>query len=112
MTSSHPLPVACQWFSWLAAALDRRSAPRLALLFLEAVPARGRRTVTTRVRAARLGDPSRPCYTAVAFAPDGASVATTHRGGTIRPWDVVAGRELRRIVSPEEGAWSLVLAPD
>ena len=24
MTSSHPLPVPCQWFSWLAAALDRQ----------------------------------------------------------------------------------------
>ncbi len=36
MTSSHPLPVPCQWFSWLAASLDRRSAPRLALLFLGA----------------------------------------------------------------------------
>lgn len=46
MTSSHPTPAPCQWFSWLAAALDRRSAPRLALLFLGAVLARGRRTVT------------------------------------------------------------------
>ncbi len=35
MTSSHPLPVPCQWFSWLAAALDRRSAPKLALLFAD-----------------------------------------------------------------------------
>ena len=68
MTSSHPLPVPCQWFSWLAAALDRRSAPRLALLFLGAVLARGRRTVTSWIRAARLGDQFRPCYTAVAAA--------------------------------------------
>ena len=29
MTSSHPTPAPCQWFSWLAAALARRSAPRL-----------------------------------------------------------------------------------
>ena len=42
MTSSHPQPVRCQWFSWLAAALDRRSAPTLALVFLGAVLARGR----------------------------------------------------------------------
>ena len=42
MTSSHPLPAPCQWFSRLASALDRRSAPRLALLFLGAVLARGR----------------------------------------------------------------------
>ena len=42
MTSSHPLPAPCQWFARLASALDRRSAPRLALLFLGAVLARGR----------------------------------------------------------------------
>jgi hypothetical protein len=48
MTSSHHDPNPCQWFSRLAAALDRRSAPRLILLFLEAVLARGRRTVTSR----------------------------------------------------------------
>src|SRR4051794_3940805 len=68
MTSSHPTPAPCQWFSWLAAALDRRSAPRLALLFLGAVLARGRRTVTSWIRAARLSDQFRPCYTAVAAA--------------------------------------------
>src|SRR4051794_7501600 len=68
MASSHPLPVPCQWFSWLAAALDRRSAPRLALLFLGAVLARGRRTVTTWIRAAKLGGQYQPCYIAVAAA--------------------------------------------
>jgi hypothetical protein len=68
MTSSHLLPAACQWFSWLAAALDRRSAPRLALLFLGAALARGRRTVTSWIRAARLSDQFRPYYTAVAAA--------------------------------------------
>src|ERR1700736_5727781 len=67
MTSSHPTPPPCpwRWFSWLAAALDRRSAPRLALLFFGAVLARGRRTVTSWIRAARLSDQFRPCYTAV-----------------------------------------------
>lgn len=44
MTSSHPMPVPCQWFSRLSSALDRRSAPGPALLFLGAVLARGRRT--------------------------------------------------------------------
>src|SRR6201995_5593083 len=68
MTSSHPLPVPCQWFSWLAAALDRRSAPRLALLFLGAVLALGRRTVTTWIRAAKLSDRFQSCYIAVAAA--------------------------------------------
>jgi hypothetical protein len=68
MTSSHPLPIPFQWFSWLAAALDRRSAARLALLFFGSVLARGRRTVTSWIRAGRLSDQFRPCYTAVAAA--------------------------------------------
>jgi hypothetical protein len=46
MPSSHPTPAPCHWLSRLASALDPRSAPRLALLLLEAVLARGRRTVT------------------------------------------------------------------
>src|SRR5512146_2576130 len=68
MASSHPTPARCQWFARLASALDRRSAPRLALLFLGAVLACGRRTVTSWIRAARLSDQFRPCYTAVAAA--------------------------------------------
>src|SRR5689334_724529 len=68
MTSSHPTPAPCQWFARLASALDKRSAPRLALLFLGAVLARGRRTVTTWIRAAGLSAAFRPCYTAVAAA--------------------------------------------
>jgi hypothetical protein len=68
MTSSHLMPAPCQWFSRLASALDPRSAPRLALLFLGAVFARDRRTVTTWIRAAKLSDQFRPCYTAVAAA--------------------------------------------
>ncbi|AGA28284.1 hypothetical protein [Singulisphaera acidiphila] len=32
MTSSHPMPTPCQWFAPLAGSLERRSAPRLALL--------------------------------------------------------------------------------
>jgi hypothetical protein len=68
MTSSHPTPAPCQWFPQLASALDRRSAPRLALLLLGAVLARGRRTVTSWIRAAKLSDEFRPCYTAVAAA--------------------------------------------
>jgi hypothetical protein len=68
MISSHPLPAPCQWFARLASALDRRSAPRLALLFLGAVLARGRRTVTSWIRAAGLSGQFRPCYTAVAAA--------------------------------------------
>src|SRR5436305_1776797 len=99
MTSSHPLPVPCQWFSWLAAALDRRSAPRLALLFLGAVIARGRRTVTSWIRAAKLGEQFRPCYTAVAAAGKRA--------------DRVARRLLTEVVRPLlKGAKRLTLALD
>jgi hypothetical protein len=68
MPSSHPLPSSCQWFSRLASALDPRSAPRLAWLFVGAVLARGRRTVTSWIRAAGLSNEFRPCYTTVAAA--------------------------------------------
>ena len=51
MTFSHHDPSPCQWFARLAYALDRRSAPRLVLLFLGAVLARGRRAVTSGIRA-------------------------------------------------------------
>src|SRR6188472_3260164 len=68
MTSSHSTPAPCQWFSRLATALDRRSAPRLALLFLGAVLARGRRTVTSWIRAAGLSDQFRPCTQQIALA--------------------------------------------
>jgi hypothetical protein len=99
MTSSHPLPVPCQWFSLLAASLDRRSAPRLALLFLGAVLARGRRTVTTWIRAARLSDQYQPCYVAVAAAGKRA--------------DRIARRLLTEVVRPlPNGAERLTLALD
>src|SRR4051794_40083672 len=68
MTSSQPPAGTCQWFSQLARPLDRRSAPRLALLFLGAILARGRRTVTSWIRAAGLSDRFPSCYVAVAAA--------------------------------------------
>ena len=68
MTSLQRNTKTCQWFPRLASALDRRSAPRLVLLFLGAVLARGRRTVTSWIRAAGLSDQFRPCYTTVAAA--------------------------------------------
>jgi hypothetical protein len=99
MTSSHPMPVPCQWFSWLAASLDRRSAPRLALLFLGAVLARGRRTVTTWIRAAKLSGQYQPCYVAVAAAGKRA--------------DRIARRLLAEVVGPlVKGAGRLTLALD
>jgi hypothetical protein len=65
MTSSHSVHRLCHWFSVLAASLDARSAPRLACLFLGAILARGRRTVTSWIRAAELSQEFRPCYTTV-----------------------------------------------
>lgn len=68
MPSSHPTPIPGQWFSTLATVLDPRSGPRLAWLFVGAVLARGRRTVTSWIRAAGLSDDFRPCYTTVTAA--------------------------------------------
>src|SRR5262245_18632801 len=48
MPFSHSSPPSCQWFSQRSAALDRRSAVRLALVFIGADLALGRRTITTR----------------------------------------------------------------
>jgi hypothetical protein len=78
MTSSHPLRAPCQWFARLATALARWSAPRLVLLFLGAVLARGRRTVTSWIRAAGLSSQFRSCYTAVAAAGKQAETIAAH----------------------------------
>ena len=78
MPSSHPLPPSCQWFSHLASALDPRSVPRLALLFLGAILARGRRTVTSWIRAAGLSRESRQCYTTAAAAGKRSDLIAAH----------------------------------
>jgi hypothetical protein len=78
MPSSHPLPPSCHWFSRLAAALDPRSAPRLGWLFVGAILARGRRTVTSWIRAAGLSEEYRPCYTTVAAAGKRADLVAAH----------------------------------
>ncbi len=99
MTSSHPLPSQCRWFARLAAVLDRRSAPRLALLFLGAVLARGRRTVTTWIRAAKLSEWFQSCYIAIAAAG--------------KRSDRIAWRLLAEVVGPlVRGAERLTLALD
>src|SRR5262245_33679758 len=86
MPSSHTPGRACQWFSLLASVLDLRSAPRLARLFLGAILARGRRTVTSWIRAAGLSADYRPCYTTVAAAGKRA--------------DRIAGRLAYRVLKP------------
>src|SRR4051812_39548098 len=78
MPSSHPLPPSCHWFSRLASALDPRSAPRLAWLLVGAVLARGRRTVTSWIRAAGLSSEFRPCYTAVSAAGKRTDLIAAH----------------------------------
>ena len=78
MPSSHPLPPSCHWFSRLASALDRRSAPRLAWLFVGAVLARGRRTVTSWVRSAGLSSEYRSCYTTLAAAGTRTDLMAAH----------------------------------
>ena len=99
MTSSHSLPAPCQWFSRLASVLDRRSAPRLALLLLGAIVARGRRTVTSWIRAAGLSDRFQSCYIAVAAAG--------------RRVDSIAVRLVLEVVKPlVNGAERLTLALD
>jgi hypothetical protein len=65
MPSSHSTPQPCHWFLRLASVLDPRPRPRLALLFLGAILARGRRTVTSWIRAAGLSGEFRLCYTTV-----------------------------------------------
>jgi hypothetical protein len=78
VSSSHPLPPSCHWFSLLASALDVRSAPRLAWLLLGAVLAAGRRTVTSWIRAAGLGAEYRRCYTTVAAAGSRTDLTAAH----------------------------------
>jgi len=78
MPSSHPLAPSCHWFSVLAAALDPRSGPRLAWLLVGAVLARGRRTVTSWIRAAGLSPEYRACYTTVAAAGGRTDLTAAH----------------------------------
>jgi hypothetical protein len=93
MPSSHTPLSPCQWFSRLASALDPRSAARLARLLLGAVLARGRRTVTSWIRAAGLGDEFRPAYTALAAAGRRADlIAAGLAGAVVRPLVAGGGR--------------------
>jgi hypothetical protein len=92
MPFSQPTPTSCQWFSYLATALDRRSAVRLAVVFIGAVLARGRRTVTSWIRAAGLSSDYKPVYTAVAAAGKRAdSVAARLAIAAVKP--LVAGAD-------------------
>jgi hypothetical protein len=65
-------------FADLCAALDRRSAPRLFLLFQGALFAKGRRTVTSWFRAAGITTDFRPAYNAL-WAAGRHAEALAHR---------------------------------
>jgi hypothetical protein len=93
MQFSQPTLAPCQWFFRLASALDCRSAARLVRLFLGAVLARGRRTVTSWIRAAGLSQEFRPCYTTVAAAGKRADRIAGHLAyAAVRPLVGDAGR--------------------
>ena len=77
----------------MASALDRRSAPRLAWLFIGAVLARGRRTVTSWIRAAGLSAEYRSCYTTVAAVGTKTDLIAAHLAHeVVRPLAVGADR--------------------
>lgn len=91
MSSSHPTTPVGHWFARLAAPLDRRSAVRLVRLFLGVLLARGRRTVTSWIRAAGLQDEFRPTYTTVAAAGRHADSSAALLADLVRP--LVAGAQ-------------------
>ncbi len=93
MPSLHPLPPSCEWFSALGRMLDPRSGPRLAWLLVGAVLARGRRTVTSWIRAAGLSGEYRCCYTTVAAAGRRAdAIAARLAYEVVKPLVADAGR--------------------
>src|SRR5204862_1657000 len=90
MPPAHPTSSQCHWFSVLASVLDPRSGPRMAWLLVGAVLARGRRTVTSWIRAAGLSREYRPCYTTISAAGKRAdSIAARLAHAVVRP--LVAG---------------------
>src|ERR1043166_3627434 len=62
MTSWPPPPECSRWSHLLAAALDARQQQRLLALLAGALFAKGRRTVTSWLRAAGITEEFRPCY--------------------------------------------------
>src|SRR3712207_2710441 len=74
------------WFSDIAAALDRRSAPRLLLLLVGALFAKGRRTVTSWFRASGITTDFRRAYSAL-WAAGRRAEALAHRllGTALQP---------------------------
>jgi RNA polymerase sigma factor (sigma-70 family) len=73
---------------------------------------------TVRVWRAGSGEPVAACpgheggVAALAFAPDGRTLATAGYDGAVRLWDPLTGRPLRTLPAHEEAACSLAFAPD
>jgi hypothetical protein len=86
MSLSHLPATLSAWFSQIVGALDPRSAPRLLLLLGGTLLARGRRTVTSWLRAAGITDEFRPAYNAL-WAAGRRAHALAYRllGGALRP---------------------------
>jgi hypothetical protein len=83
MSFSHTGPQLGYWFSLLASVLDPRSGPRLARLFVGALLAKGRRTVTSWIRAAGLSGEFRRCYTTLSAAGRRAEWIAARLVGTV-----------------------------
>src|SRR5688572_9639070 len=83
--SQLPAPLSA-WFSCLVGALDARSGPRLALLLIGALFARGRRTVTAWFRAAGITTDFRRAYNALwAAGRRSKELAFRLLAGVVRP---------------------------
>jgi hypothetical protein len=78
MPFSHRPALLSAWFHTLATPLDRRSAPRLMLLLLGALFAKGRRTLTSWFRAAGITTDFRHAYAAL-WAAGRRAEALAHR---------------------------------
>jgi hypothetical protein len=99
MTSSHPTAALCQWFSQPAAALDRRSARRPALVVPWGGPGPGAADCHGLDQGPKLSDRFPSCSIAVAAAG--------------KRSDRIARRLLTEVVAPLfGGAERLTLAPD
>lgn len=53
-----------------------------------------------------------PCAFSAAVTADGATVATGHLDGSIRLWDLAAGKQTKKLEGHAQRVWSLAFSPD